>query len=205
MRKLTPALYGALAAAAALSVAGAAIAQTADAPAAKAGAREHRAMSPSTRAEAQAHAARMFERLDANGDGQLNADDRQARVAQRFAKLDGNGDGALSLEEFSSAHEKRGEGMRGAKGDRHHRMGHGRGGMMRMMAQKADTNGDNQVSAAEFEAAALARFDAADADGNGTVTAEERKAAMQKMREGRKQARAEWRSKRAAQQPGTAD
>ena len=45
---------------------------------------------------------------------------------------------------------------------------------MKMLAM-ADSNGDKAVSAAEFRAAAEARFAKADANSDGTVTAEERK------------------------------
>jgi hypothetical protein len=65
-----------------------------------------------------------------------------------------------------------------------------RGGMM---MGKADTNGDKAISQAEFETAALARFDAADANKDGQVTAEERAA----QREAWKAKAAEWRAKRA--------
>jgi hypothetical protein len=43
----------------------------------------------------------------------------------------------------------------------------------------ADANGDGAISQAEFQAAAVQRFDRADADNNGTVTREERKATRQ--------------------------
>ena len=46
------------------------------------------------------------------------------------------------------------------------------------MMDRADSNADAAVSQAEFTAAALARFDRADADDNGTISGDE-------MREGR--------------------
>ena len=45
---------------------------------------------------------------------------------------------------------------------------------MKMLAM-ADTNGDKAISQAEFRASAEARFAKADANSDGTVTAEERK------------------------------
>lgn len=124
----------------------------------------------------------MFARMDANGDGVLDEADKTARMAKRFAQMDGNGDGMLSQAEFTAAHEAhaakreaRGErrggermGMRGQRG--------GRGGGEAMI-KRADTNSDGQVTRAEFQAAALARFDKTDADGDGTISADERKAA----------------------------
>src|SRR3546814_16500680 len=71
----------------------------------------------------------------------------------------------------------------------HHGMRGGHGMMM-----KADTNGDKAISQTEFQTAALARFDAQDANKDGPVTAAERKAA-------RAAKRAEWRAKRAADTP----
>ena len=42
------------------------------------------------------------------------------------------------------------------------------------MMARADTDGDRAISQAEFQTAALARFDAADGNKDGQVTAEER-------------------------------
>jgi len=60
--------------------------------------------------------------------------------------------------------------------------GHWRG-MKAMMAMhrlgKMDANGDRVITRDEFVAGALARFDAADANHDGKLTPEERRAAMQ--------------------------
>lgn len=161
-----------------------------------------------TRAEAQAKAADMFARLDANGDGKLDAADRDAMLAKRFDEMDSNHDGQLSKAEFLAAHQKMpgghgmgGHGMGGPgmggpgmdgppmPGMAGHGMHGGMGGGMGRMAAMADTNGDHAISRDEFIAAALKRFDAADANHDGTLTAEERKAAfragMKAMREHR--------------------
>ena len=146
-----------------------------------------------TRAEVQSKAAEMFDRLDANKDGKLDAADRAAkraeRQAKRFARLDADGDGSISKAEWdqhgadrAAKRAERGQ-KRAAAGEadgkRHAMRGHHgkRGGHhgMRMMG-KADTDGDKAISQAEFQTAALARFDAADANKDGQVTAEERKA-----------------------------
>ncbi|MGB7412084.1 MAG: hypothetical protein WA910_13130 [Sphingopyxis granuli] len=169
-----------------------------------------------TRAEAQAHAAQMFAKLDANGDGKLDAADRAAAraamQAKMFERLDANKDGSISKAEWdqraAERQAKRGErkekraaaageareGPRAMRGHHGKRGGHGmRGGMM----MKADTNGDKAISRAEFETAALARFDRLDANKDGQVTAEERKAQ-------REAKRAEWQAKRnAAPAPAT--
>lgn len=161
-----------------------------------------------TRAEAQTHAAEKFAKMDANGDGKLDASDRAAKRAEMHAKaferFDANKDGSISKAEWDQAAadraakraergEKRadaGEGHRGMRG--HHGKRGGHHGMM--MMGKADTDGDKAISKAEFQTAALARFDAADANKDGQVTAEERAA----QREAWKAKAGEWRAKRGA-------
>ncbi len=159
-----------------------------------------------SRAEAQAHATQMFARMDANKDGKIDPSDRGAQQAERqakmFAAIDADGNGSISKAEWDqhgadratkraerrakstdagAAGEGKRHGMRGpGKRGGHHGM---RGGMM----AKADTNGDKAISQAEFQTAALARFDASDANKDGQVTAEERQAQ-----------RGAWRAKRAA-------
>jgi len=138
-----------------------------------------------TRAEAQAKAADMFAKLDVNGDGKLDQADRVAAMGKRFDAMDTNHDGMLSRQEFMDAHQK----MMGAMGHREGPDGAGAGsgehrmGGMRMMAgmkmlREADTNGDKAVTRDEFMAAALKRFDADDANHDGKLTPEERRAAM---------------------------
>ena len=161
-----------------------------------------------TRAEAQANAAQMFAKMDANKDGKIDATDRAARHAEmqakRFAAFDANSDGSISKAEWDQhgadraakrterkdkrvaageAGEGKRDGMRGHHGKRGgHGMRGGHGGWM-----KADANGDKAISQAEFQTAALARFDTADANKDGQVTAEERQAQ-----------RGTWRAKRGA-------
>lgn len=157
-----------------------------------------------TRAEAQARAAEMFARMDANKDGKLDTADRAAkrteRQAKMFERLDADKDGNISKAEWdqhgadraakrAERGEKRteaGEGKRAMRG--HHGKRGGHRGMM--MMGKADTDGDKTISQAEFQTAALARFDAADANKDGQVTPEERKAQ-----------RDAWRAKRGGAAP----
>lgn len=157
-----------------------------------------------TRAEAQARATQMFAKMDANKDGKLDATDRAAQRAERqakiFASLDADGNGSISKAEWdkhgadratkrAERGEKRAEAGEAGEGKRHGmRGGHGkRGGHHGMMMGKADTDGDKAISQAEFQTAALARFDAADANKDGQVTPEERQAQ-----------RGAWRAKRGA-------
>jgi Ca2+-binding EF-hand superfamily protein len=58
-----------------------------------------------------------------------------------------------------------------ADGGRHGGMGGAmHGGMMGLMAERADSDGDGTLSAAEIEAFRDSRFAAMDADGDGTLT-----------------------------------
>ena len=134
-----------------------------------------------TRAEAQARATELFERLDANHDGKLDPADRAARRNMLFDRLDADKNGALSREEFAARPPRsqggmRGDGERGRDGPQH-RMG----GPM-AMPRMADADRNGSVSQAEFVAAALQRFDRADANKDGQVTSEERQAARSAMR-----------------------
>lgn len=142
-----------------------------------------------TRAEAQAHAAAMFAKMDVNSDGQIDQTDRDLRRqemrSKMFAKLDADNDGSISRDEFM-AFERPGKhrhGMDGATEDgpgKHHRWG-GKGHRGGKMMKMADTNNDGKISQAEFIAAADKRFTAIDADNDGRITKEERQAYRQKM------------------------
>ena len=141
------------------------------------------AMATVTRAEAQTKAGAMFERMDANKDGKIDAADREARLGQRFDAMDSNRDGKIDRGEFMAGHApKQGaDGHRAAMGEGRGMMHHGyrgHGKMAMRMLGKMDTNGDKAVTRAEFVTGMLARFDAADANKDGKVTPEERRAAM---------------------------
>ena len=136
-----------------------------------------------TRAEMQQHAVQMFDRLDVNKDGKLDQTDRAAHQGARFDKLDADNNGQISRDEFA-AHKRGPEaGAEGAKdGMRHHGGRGGHGGMGKMMLRMADTNKDQSISRAEFDAATASHFDKVDTNKDGQITPEERKAAHEKMR-----------------------
>ena len=108
-----------------------------------------------------------------------------------FDRLDANKDGSISREEFAKAHEQRiarrvelreerKDEAKDGKAEKHafrmHRMG-GMGGMGgATMIVMADTDKDGKITQAEVEALALQHFDQMDANHDGQVTPEERRA-----------------------------
>jgi EF hand len=175
------------------------IAQTADKPHG-AGHRE-----PMTLAAIESRIKAEFAKTDTNADGYIAREEAEAQREQRaaamrdrhFATLDANKDGSISRAEFDSAHGPRaggghkGHGMQddaaAPKGPGHHR-GRGMAMLGDRMFDRADTNKDGRVSLSEALARPTERFKAMDANGDGTVTPEEGKAA-------RERRRMEWRQK----------
>lgn len=158
-----------------------------------------------TRTDAEQRAEQMFDRLDANHDGKLDQADRAERQKARFDRIDANHDGAISYAEFSAMHAQS-DGARkerladrgGARGEHFQRSGHRMGMMGRdrgYMARLADSDRDGAITKAEFQAAALARFDRLDANKDGTVSPDEAKAARDTMRR-------QWQARGEAQQAG---
>lgn len=160
---------------------------------------------PVTRADVEARVKTHFAAVDANKDGFIvaaEADEMRAKhLAEmrdaHFAAMDSNKDGSISRAEFDAGHQGAkadGEGEHGKMRGGHHgrggKWGGERGGMMGgRMFERADANADGKVSLAEALTKPLARFDAADANKDGTLTPEERKAAREAMR-------AKWRDRR---------
>ena len=153
---------------------------------------------PQTRAQAEARASAMFDRLDVNADGQLSGADREAAERKRFDEADTDGNGQLSFAEVTAQRQKRQQARAERREQRAERMaardgdqrGMARRAGMRMMRgeggpgghMRARADGDGTISRAEFVASALARFDAVDANKDGTITAEERRAARPERR-----------------------
>lgn len=148
-----------------------------------------------TKAELTAALEGRFAKLDANRDGKLTKEDRDMlrarRLDARFAALDADHNGQISKGEFVAGAQHRGrpdadgapggpEGHRWG-GGRHHG---GRGGGMMMGGPGRDADKDGVVTKAEFMAGPLAMFDKADTNHDGTVSADELKAARDAMRGG---------------------
>lgn len=143
-----------------------------------------------SKAEATAAAQARFARMDADKDGQLTAKDRDLkrdqRLDERFAALDTDRNGQISKAEFTAGHEARAERRGGPGGKRWGGRRHGGPGPM------AEARKDGIVTRAEFLAGATERFDKADANKDGFVTADEMKAARDAMR-------GQWRARQAPQ------
>ncbi|MEM1297827.1 MAG: calcium-binding protein [Pseudomonadota bacterium] len=115
---------------------------------------------------AQDRGAKLFEKVDANGDGRITQGEAAEFRAARFARMDENGDGALTLAEIQSAAKRRVP-ERAAK-----------------RFEKMDGNGDGAVTRTEFDDRARARFSRMDANGDGALTREEVKALKDRRRGG---------------------
>jgi hypothetical protein len=162
------------------------------------------------RADAIQRSDAVFARLDANHDGRFTREEAQAmgqqrreqRMGRMFQRLDADNNGQISREEFAQG--RRGRGMRGPGGPggpgpmadgasgpdgppppggpgMRRGFRHGGPGMgMRMGARMFGEAGF--VTAEQFRARALERFDRADANHDGTLTAGERHAQRDAMR-----------------------
>ncbi|ACG79094.1 hypothetical protein PHZ_c2685 [Phenylobacterium zucineum HLK1] len=117
--------------------------------------------------------------LDRDGDGKVTLSEFKAGHAERsgrmFEKLDADRDGKVTAAEAEAA-KPEGRGGRMAK-----RRGHGGGAML----MRADANGDGAVTRAELDAAAQRRFEAADANKDGWLSADEQLKMRPKGRDGR--------------------
>jgi Ca2+-binding EF-hand superfamily protein len=141
-----------------------------------------------TRDQAVAKAEERFAALDGNRDGRVTVEEaqqaRQARRAERqgqmFDRLDANRDGQISREEFGQRLAMRAE-RRGERGMRRGMRGgmNGAGAERRAMRMFGE---DGAITREEFRQRALQRFERLDANRDGTVTVEERRAAREQMR-----------------------
>ncbi len=142
-----------------------------------------------TKAELTAALDARFAKMDANSDGKLSKEDRELRRQQRqearFTQLDADKNGQISKAEFTARRERSAEAGKpgGAAegrhwGGRHHR-DFGKG---MMFGARGKDGGDGTVTREQFVARGVQMFDRADANKDGTVTAEEMKAAHEAMR-----------------------
>jgi len=131
--------------------------------------------------------------VDANRDGSVSVEERRSgvetrrnqRVSARFERLDQDSDGAVSREELTADSEMRGE--RAGRGGRHAMGGRGghRGGLGGgERGPRAEAAGP--FSIAEVQTRMATQFDRIDADKDGFVTLDERRAIRDGMREQRR-------------------
>lgn len=159
-----------------------------------------------TRDQVIARVDERFARLDANNDGRFTPEEARAlgeqRRAQRadrmFDRLDLDHNGSITREEMSQARAQRGErraeagpGMRGHRGMRGMRGHHGRRGFAMGMRSGRMFGDEGFATREQFRERALARFDRADVNHDGTLTAEERHEARAAMREHMRERRQE--------------
>lgn len=150
-----------------------------------------------TRQQAIEHADRMFDRLDANDDGRVTSEDGEARRAERrerradrlFERLDLDRNGSITRAEVDQARAQHSE-RRAERGERRGMRGHraGRRGAFGIRAQRL-LGEQGFVTAEQFRERALARFDRADANRDGTLTAVERRDAREQRRDHRDEGR----------------
>lgn len=188
MRKFTI-----FAGAALVAMAGAAVAQQSAAP------RPDR-NADVTRQQVIDQVDRRFARLDVDGDGRATADEarqvhqqrRAERAGRMFERLDLDSDGNVTRAEFDQARAQRAEHRAERRGEAGERRGRGMRGMRHggrgMHGRRAAAMFGEQgfVTLEQMRERALARFDRADANRDGTLTAEERREARDQRRQARR-------------------
>lgn len=106
---------------------------------------------------------RLFQGADANHDGVVTQQELTAEAMRRFQQLDANHDGKVTAEEAQAARARMGEMARKRMGER--------------MFSMLDTDHNGSVSRAEFDRRFAERIERLDANHDGKITPEERRAA----------------------------
>jgi hypothetical protein len=113
---------------------------------------------------ASAAHAQMGPNADTDGDGFISRAEQTEAAGRRFDRMDANGDGFIDAAERKAMMDR----MRARP------TGNTIGGQDPLAG--LDTDGDGKISKAEMAAQAMVRFDRLDADKDGKLSADERKA-----------------------------
>jgi len=120
---------------------------------------------------------------DTNGDGVMTRDEAMAQADARFDRMDANKDGKLTADEMRPRRPMGGPDAASpppppADGSTPPT---GAGGRGERMFARLDTNGDGAIDREEFRAQAAQRFDRMDTNKDGKIDAAERQAARDAM------------------------
>lgn len=191
---------------------GVAVAQTA-APAAPQRPARAAMAQPVTQADFVQRRVERLRAADANRDGTVTAEEMraagQAKRAERraalFERLDANKDGSISRAEFEAPRADGQRAGRGERGQRAEHAGRGHRGGMHRGAERMARGGEGRfpIVIAEAERKATEAFTRLDADRDGTLTVEERRAGMEARRAEMRQKRQERRQAAPAASPST--
>jgi Ca2+-binding EF-hand superfamily protein len=144
----------------------------------------------------------LLKRFDKDQNGAISLEEAPERMKQRFGKMDADGDKSISKAEIEAAFakmqggqngkgQKRGKGKKGAKGEKGKgQKGKGAAGKRGREAmdfskilEASDKDNDGMLSIDEAPERMKRAFDRIDADSSGTITSEELKSAMSKMKQ----------------------
>lgn len=133
-------------------------------------------------ASAWGHDDDKFKRMDANGDRMISAQEHAAGARMMFDRLDANRDGNLTVAEMDAKRNAMRKNDKGTPADQAMSGNCREHGMSSADKLKSmDSNGDGMVTAAEHAAAAQAMFTRMDTDQDGNVSEAEMKAARAAM------------------------
>lgn len=132
------------------------------------------AASPATIQRDEKIATAIVKHVDTSGKGYITQDDVVAAAQARFAKLDKNGDGKLTPDELTApgmhAHARFASANAATSNPQWQQK---RAEMKQKYFDRIDTNHDGVITQAEYVAAATARFNKADTNGSGEITAQQ--------------------------------
>lgn len=154
------------------------------------------------------HQRKMFETMDGNKDGVIDQAEAEQFTADRFNRIDADKDGRVTADEMANFHkgqreawaagraQAEGKGPTAGKGDKAKADSGNSESRGQKFFARLDKNGDGAIDRSEFAAPALARHQKMDSDGDGKVSADEMKKAHEAMRGEKKAKMKESRAKK---------